>query len=607
MLHHLQPNRRLDTIISALAALFCTFLFPLGVPLASSIVIANDVLSLAVFLALFLLFRAALPLLQGGLFCVTALCPAFLFAVCTIFGVQLRLHNGVDLKKWTIYPAIMAFTLLFFAAILLLWNGLDRFRASDRLAKPRKLLLWTKLLRCKQKWLLLWLGLFLCWAFLLFALYPGFFNYDAWTQLSQAGYLDITTHHPPLHTAFVAMIGVLGLLTQNWNFACAAHLLVQMALVLGVFTFSIYKLRRWGASQVTCFLAAGFYLVFPVPVLFSMSVTKDVLYSAACLLFLILFVDMLRIGKVFFKSPFCILRLFAAGFLLLALRNNALYAFLPFAALAVLFAKGFRWKLSALLSGVVLAFLLYSGPLFALVGIAPGSKAEAYSVPVQQLAAVWNKAPQTYDSEQLSQLYRFIDPGALPKYKPRCADVVKAAFHAPNSKETYVAFWGLWLRIGCRTPGVYINAFLQNTVSAWYPNSIIDGYQGQKKYAEAETSYFEYVNDYHKMTFAPKIPIINAYFHNISTKQTVNNTPLVSLLFSIGFQLWLLVLTFCYAWRRKDLTRLLPIALALLLCATMFLGPMVLVRYYLLLFFAFPFTIASFFYKKEPVYSKKTE
>lgn len=64
------------------------------------------------------------------------------------------------------------------------------------------------------------------------------------------------------------------------------------------------------------------------------------------------------------------------------------------------------------------------------------------------------------------------------------------------------------------------------------------------------------------------------------------------MLFSVGFQLWGLLASLFYAVHRKRKAAFLPALFMLLLSMTVLLGPMILVRYFLILFFALPLTLS---------------
>ena len=64
------------------------------------------------------------------------------------------------------------------------------------------------------------------------------------------------------------------------------------------------------------------------------------------------------VGKAFFKSPFKVTALLFSALLSCLFRNNAIYVFLVAALVFLLFFKGCRLRLTAVLAGALAAFLL---------------------------------------------------------------------------------------------------------------------------------------------------------------------------------------------------------------------------------------------------------
>ncbi len=89
-----------------------------------------------------------------------------------------------------------------------------------------------------------------------------------------------------------------------------------------------------------------------------------------------------------------------------------------------------------------------------------------------------------------------------------------------------------------------------------------------------------------------KIPILRDIYYNISRETTINKIPIISMMFSLGAMFWGVLICLWYNIYKKRKTILVILSLILLLQLTVLLGPMVLVRYVLILFFAFPLLLA---------------
>ena len=71
--------------------------------------------------------------------------------------------------------------------------------------------------------------------------------------------------------------------------------------------------------------------------------------------------------------------------------------------------------------------------------------------------------------------------------------------------------------------------------------------------------------------------------------------PVIRLLFSIGAMFWVAVITFFYGIRMKQPKIWQTWLFVFALCLTVFLGPISLVRYYLILFYILPVSILLLF------------
>ena len=138
-------------------------------------------------------------------------------------------------------------------------------------------------------------------------------------------------------------------------------------------------------------------------------------------------------------------------------------------------------------------------------------------------------------------------------------------------------------------PVTYIKSFLINTSDFWYPNAVVDGY----KKLPGRSDYFDYQVD-KPGTEIILLPNLHAYYDKISSDADTSQMPFMFLVLSPGWYFWMFlgVLSYIICYKKKQL--ILPLMIILLSWLTVLLGPMALVRYVLILFYAFPVLIAMF-------------
>lgn len=169
-------------------------------------------------------------------------------------------------------------------------------------------------------------------------------------------------------------------------------------------------------------------------------------------------------------------------------------------------------------------------------------------------------------------------------------------------KNTLKPFLHFWVSMGIRYPGCYMDAILANTKQMWFPGSVVDGYVESGDWNTEKTLFF-FLNEIEKPgEHRLLLPKVREFYQKLGLSITFEKIPVVSMLFSIGFQFWLLLNCFFYASYRR--CRYLYAPLAILLAYTMLsaLVPLVHLRYFAALFFSFPMTAV---FTLQP--SRKTE
>lgn len=231
----------------------------------------------------------------------------------------------------------------------------------------------------------LWGVIFLLYIPCLLAYYPGIYSYDMKMQTAQAlGKTAVTKFHPPLHTFLwqlcLKLSGVFRLQ------AVTLYALLQMLVVSAFFAFFCSYVK--GKSQKAFLFSVVWFALNPVLAIFSIIPTKDVLFSVFFGCTALLLHHAFCVGKAFFKSPLKVAALLFSVLLSCLFRNNAIYVFVAAALVFLLFFKGCRLRLTAVLAGALAAFLLINGPVFSALKVEKGNSREMFSVPFQQIALV---------------------------------------------------------------------------------------------------------------------------------------------------------------------------------------------------------------------------
>lgn len=444
------------------------------------------------------------------------------------------------------------------------------------------------------------LAMFLCWIPWLLASNPGFFNYDATGQLPQVMYdAPYVNHHPLLHTLLMGHIVnfFYHLKGENLQSGLLAYNLFQMICCSILYTYFIYFLRKIRISKFFQVLAFAYYSLFPTIILFTMSTTKDVLCLSILQLSVLKIYQAFYEGfPTFFRKKRNLLCLVLSLTLACLFRKNVVYAVLLTFICIVLFLRRKGFPLAAMLLCSVALFEITESLLIWGLSAKEGGIAEAFSVPIQQVARVYNQYADTDLTPNEEETIREVIPHEnLLNYNPVLSDPVKNFVNFPKVLEEKELYFSLWMTLGARYPSSYISSFLENTYQAWYPGTSI-----VVNPAAHQIYYFDCDMSLQVERFS-KLPGLLKKIEQISKEEYYQKIPLLRLLFSIGAMLWLVIIAFFYGCHSKKPGMLWSSLLVLALCFTNFLGPVSLVRYYLILFYGFPFWISLLFTKGQKV------
>lgn len=499
-------------------------------------------------------------------------------------GYLIEAHDSLDLRDAGFYLRWFVEGILATGILYGVWELADRLgkriSASAKTAKIR----WR--LSCPACMLIL----ILCWIPAWLSIFPGAFAYDAYDEWSQVVSGALTSHHPVIHVLWVGGLleGFHGL-TGSYNLGIAVYTCVQMILLAGVFAYTLRFLREFQVPDIFCYFALSFYGFSPVIQLFAVSTTKDVLFTAAQLLFLLSLIRLCCRREIFFQSREQMALFGVSAFGTMILRNNGLYIVAVTLTVTVFCFRKYWRRLLPILLAVCIAYGIYTGPFYHVLHVAPGGIEEMLSVPLQQMARVYKYDRDSLKEEDLELLFQVVPEEYLERYRATVSDFVKKGFQREAFAENKKEIAALWCRWGIEHPLTYVNSFLINTVDFWYPGAVVDGY----RHADGRSSYFDYKVD-EPGEEVVLLPRVHDYYEGISYDDSRQKIPLAFLVLSPG---WYLVMTmgiFGYLWSRRRNRLMIAGVMFLATMLTVLPGPMALVRYVLILYYAFPVLLALF-------------
>ena len=428
------------------------------------------------------------------------------------------------------------------------------------------------------------------WSFVALSIYPGIIYVD-----TKLGINDIYNNNYSLHTSFLyscivsGIYGLIGLFTDS-NAPVVVITLLNAFSVVVILDACIKTINP--APIWKMFITLHFALNLNIQ-LWAFNVCKDVLFSMLFLLFILkTYVYLTKDLKHYCRDTFSIL------LSLCLMRNNMVYILIIWAI--ILFIQ--KQKKTALMSLIVcLLFFGYKFIATNMLGFENDAIQESMSVPLQQMAYVYSQDKMSKeDIKYIKTLFK--NPEGTftwDYYYPTLADEAKKGF-----KEITPEFISLYLKTGIENPKDYIDAFVGLTYYSYYPDNILNIYANTAYKNFSENIYgdnfveenIEYDTNFY--AFAPSFNVSEGIFYEgyillykICWFANTEYIPIFSKTINITTFLYLFLITFFISLERKQYKITIALLPALLLLLTCYLGPCVLIRYYLLFIYSAPFML----------------
>lgn len=417
--------------------------------------------------------------------------------------------------------------------------------------------------------------IFVAWIPVWLAFYPAIYAYDSMLQRHVYMHMGLWSNQQPLiHTLFIDVCWNIGLALGGTNeTGMAMYALVQMAILDGAITYALLWLYEKQSRGIVLMIL--WFACFPVHPILAISVTKDTLFAAFVLMFVVHQFRCME-KKTNWKDTVMIVFLMV---IMLMFRNNTIYA-LGVAAIVTFFLM--RKKRRYYAAVVIVSVCIAKIGEFAMISAtdaAPAPTVEKFCLPFQQMARVGRDA-------DLNAVSDYISYEATLVYSETFADPVK--WRATEEMfDDLGTFLGTWIKVGFKYPSLYLDAFIANTAGYWY---IDDTMVAQLYFLQTENiNPGDGVCDVERTTICPKV---YEKLYGLFEKNEYLQKPLLGTLCSIAIYIWILIFYVIYMIYRKMRQLLIPATFLLAYLLTLFMGPCVLVRYAYLMMLTAPVLIA---------------
>lgn len=585
----------MKTALDIILALAAAVLFPV-LTADGGIGFSGGIFSLVLFGALVVLFHAThwQASLRRVIF--SHLGGAF-FAVLTAFGFALEANGKVEYGSWQLWLAIVCYTHVYAQVLSLIWSALEKLEPKLTLTPKNG---FEKVLdRVLGRAYILFPLILLCWLPCWLATYPGNFIYDATKEFSQLekGWMG---DFPMLHSVItVKLLAWSFEVTGGYNTGIAIFTVSQMVLLAAMFTHMLCRFRALGTNRWVVLAMAVYCAAFPGVHVLATAMLRDVLFSGLLTYSAFLIWLMCRDVRGFLGSWWKPIGPALVVVLTVFSRNNNTGGALPFvlAGVAVLlFAVGGKkgWK-GALVFGVTAlgAYLALGGILVSICSpISAPSRNASMTVFTQTLGRAYTLEGENWSAGEKLAMVKYFDLDKM-RYCPENGDSTKGLLRLSSWEDTR-EFMDFWAEMGKRYPGHYADAILMNTRAAWCPGTVMDGYQKRNVsfYDGYEKCWFYYGWHIEEPgVLESKLPALHDWYEDLCLNISFEKLPVAGLLFSVPAHFWLVMACLFYAFYRKARQLYLPLVVLVGYALASMCVPLMLLRYFGALFFAFPMVV----------------
>ena len=345
--------------------------------------------------------------------------------------------------------------------------------------------------------------------------FPGNLNYDFIVQIKEAlNYQTLINGHPYIHTLFVGLCLKLGyFLTNSYNVGIFIYTLLQVLLSCFTFSFVIYYMAKKKVNTKFRLLTLLLFMFFPMYPLYSVWLTKDIVFSLFMVLITIGIIEICTNNEII-KSKKYIISMIVLFLLSMFSRKNGIYIIailFPF----ILLTNRKNWiRIIIMFIVPIVLFKVIDGPIRTSLNIPNGPKGEIYSIPAQQMARIYKYEEQTLSTTQKETIESYIKADNISElYNPLIADPIKGILNIEKIDENKLDLLKFDLELFAKYPQRTIESFLCTTYRFYYLNN--DGSKGLENFKIDSAALIE--------NMIPKELNIRNNFANINIINVIND------------------------------------------------------------------------------------
>ena len=515
----------------------------------------NNIIFIFIFVVLYFFFKEILNKIfqsKEKRKNIVAIIISTFFAITEVLCISINNDYTLNnvFNKWLILN-FLGYFIIAYILVMFFYNKIENVKIFDKkcnILKNNEILI-----------TILCIGIiFISWIPYFMTFYPGIISPDSYSQIQQVlGNLKLEDHHPILHTAIIGMWIKLGLsIFKDINIAISLYTISQMLILSIFYSYVIRFLRRKNVNKVVIIATLVFYMIYPIHAVYSTIMWKDILFSGIFPIFVIMCFEIVFNTEEFLKKGKNILLFIIISLLTIYLRHNGLYVVIITLVGIIIMIKKYRKKLLLLFITIIILFEFINFMIYNVLKVTKGSIAEAMSIPLQQIARSIKNNENEIDEGIKEGVNCFFEKENIwYDYEPTLSDNVKFKFNVNYFKDNKIEFIKIWIKLFITYPKDYIEAVIANSYGYYYP--------------EAENSVLGIYNVDNKHEIIQKPEENNKVYEVFVKIVQKRNIPIISMMFSIGFEFWIILTCLGYKIYKKEYNYILiyiPILILWLTC-----------------------------------------
>ena len=457
----------------------------------------------------------------------------------------------------------------------------------------------------KNKGLIYFGIIFLCWIPTLLAFYPSILSYDGGVQIRSLFLFGKAGHHPLMITALYTFFYSIGYNLGSCTFGMLLYSLCQMTFMASMFAYAVRFIEKITKNKAVTIISLIFYAVFPYNQLFSIITTKDVIFAGLFLLFLIKLYEFLETKYKIVDYIFFVLM----GVLMLLSRNNTVFTLevaIPFIIILLLKNKE---KLIRIVPLLLIIIILYKNVNTGLYGLANNKNDEGslrvlmYSQFSAKLA-LEEKNLTEEEKEKISYYYNDYKELAQ-KYKPAISDNTVNMANYKNITSDKKEFYRWTISMIKKYPRTFIESSLNTIRGFWYINdntfNRVNYDKSPNNMGALELGVFvikPHDNQYN-VQGKTMIPWLTKFDKKLFCENKYEKIPIFYMLFQPATYLYITLACILYLLYQKEREKLVVTTVAFIYYGTCFAAPCTTVRYIYPVITAMPLLIGIIFENKK--------